>query len=91
MRFLICYDIADDRRRGRMAALLMDFGTRIQESVFVATLDEELRDRMIERTRRVMDELEDSVHVFAICAGCANRVLILGKGDLPTDQPFYIL
>ena len=42
MQYVICYDIADDGRRGRVASTLLDFGTRVEESVFVAQLDEEL-------------------------------------------------
>lgn len=45
MRFLVCYDIADDRRRDRMAKALLDYGARIQESVFLAELDDELAER----------------------------------------------
>ncbi|MBY0508405.1 MAG: CRISPR-associated endonuclease Cas2 [Bryobacteraceae bacterium] len=37
MRFVICYDITDDRRRARVSAALLDYGARLQESVFVAT------------------------------------------------------
>ena len=38
MQYVICYDISDDRRRSRIASLLLDFGTRVHESVFVAEL-----------------------------------------------------
>lgn len=34
-RTLIAYDIADDRRRTRIAALLSTYGDRVQYSVFV--------------------------------------------------------
>ena len=52
MQYVICYDIADDRRRNRVATALLDFGQRVQESVFVAHLDEELAARMKERVER---------------------------------------
>lgn len=91
MRFVICYDITDDRRRARAADVLLDFGARIQESVFLATLDEELRGRLLERLRKVVDEVEDTVHMFALCEGCMGRVMVIGKGEMPLDQPFYIV
>ena len=43
--FAICYDITDDRRRARVSTALLDYGARLQESVFVATLDDELLTR----------------------------------------------
>ena len=35
MRYLICYDIKDDKRRKKVADLLEEVAFRIQESVFV--------------------------------------------------------
>ena len=52
MQYVICYDIADDRRRDRVAKALLDYGPRVQESVFVANLDEELAAKMWERLGR---------------------------------------
>ena len=42
MQYVISYDLADDGRRNRLASALLDFGARVQESVFVANLDDEL-------------------------------------------------
>ena len=53
MRYLVCYDIADDRRRDRLAGALLDFGPRLQESVFLLDLDEELLVRLKERVTKV--------------------------------------
>lgn len=35
-RFLVAYDVPDDRRRSRLAKALSSYGDRIQYSVFVA-------------------------------------------------------
>ncbi|HET8546499.1 MAG TPA: CRISPR-associated endonuclease Cas2 [Bryobacteraceae bacterium] len=91
MRFVICYDVSDDARRERLASALLDFGPRIQESVFVATLDEELLERMLKRVRQVVDSSEDAVHVFAMCAACERRIEVIGRAAVPEDQPYYVL
>jgi CRISPR-associated protein Cas2 len=91
MRFVICYDIADDRRRERAATALLDFGPRIQESVFLATLDEALLERMTERLGKIVDEVEDKVHIFAMCSECVGKVRRMGKAEVPEDRPYYIL
>ncbi len=41
MKFVIAYDISNDKRRERVARVLLHFGERIQKSVFVAVLDQE--------------------------------------------------
>ena len=91
MRFVICYDIADDARRNRLATGLLDFGRRIQESVFMADLDDELSQRMEARIERLIDPLQDCVHIFEICADCEKRIKVMGRADLPKDEDFYIV
>ena len=91
MQYVICYDITDDRRRSRLSSLLLDFGTRVQESVFVAHLDDELFERMRERLVTAIDDEWDNVHVFALCGACETKGWTLGQGQLITDPPWYIV
>lgn len=91
MRYVVCYDIADDARRERVAKALLDYGRRIQESVFLATLDGELQDRMMARLEKLVDCARDSVHVFALCGACSGRVRTLGCAEMPADQEFYVV
>jgi CRISPR-associated protein Cas2 len=91
VRFVVCYDIADDRRRERVATALLDFGRRVQESVFVATLDEDLFGRMWERLSKLVEEMEDTVHIFPLCATCEGKVRRLGCAELPEDRSYYIV
>lgn len=74
-----------------MAAVLLDFGTRIQESVFVAHLDEELAGRMKERLAGTVDLSWDKVHVFELCAGCEKRTTVIGQGELVNDPAWHIV
>ena len=91
MQYVICYDIADDARRHRVATTLLDFGSRIEESVFVANLDEDLARRMMERLRRLVETDQDRVHVFQLCAECAHKTQALGTAELVEDREFYII
>jgi CRISPR-associated protein Cas2 len=91
MQYVICYDIGDDRRRSRVASLLLDFGTRVQESVFVAHLDQELAERMRERLREAVDMDWDKVHLFEICAACEGKTVVLGQGEVVRDPEWYVL
>ena len=91
MQYLICYDIADDGRRGRVASTLLDFGTRVEESVFVAQLDEELAVRMVERVTRAIDVDADRVHIFVLCGACGGKMKVLGTAEVVEDPDFYII
>lgn len=54
-RFLIAYDVADDRRRERIAEALSSHGDRIQYSVFII----DARPARIVRLRQKLESLAD--------------------------------
>ncbi len=91
MEYVVCYDISDDARRSRVSAALLDFGTRVQESVFVAHLDDELAERMRERLGRLVDVYQDKVHIFVLCAACDARTSVIGEGEIVRDPEWYII
>ena len=95
MRYLVCYDIAHDRRRDRLVTVLLNYAKRVQESVFVADFsgysEPELVARMQEEIRRVVAEAEDKVHIFPLCGACQDKVVVMGEGELPEERPYYII
>ncbi len=91
MQYIVCYDIADDARRSRLASALLDFGPRAQESVFIAHLDDQLYQRMMKRIEAVIRADQDRVHVFALCAACGARTKVFGTAEIVQDKEFYIL
>lgn len=91
MQYVVCYDISDDRRRSRVATLLLDFGARVQESVFLAHLDDDLLERMRNRLTEVVDPDWDKLHVFELCGNCEKKCWALGQGEIMEDPRWYII
>ena len=91
MQYVICYDIADDARRSKVSSALLDFGVRVQESVFTANLDDELARRMLERVGKLIDSHWDRVHVFHMCQACSPRTVVLGTAEIISDADFYVI
>ena len=91
MRYLVCYDITDDRRRQRVSELLLDFGSRVQESVFECIIDAPLADQMQKRLRKSIDVESDSVFIFPVCDACLARSFNLGLARQVSDPEFYIV
>ena len=52
-RYLVAYDISDDRRRSRVARRLQEFGDRVQYSVFVV----DVRPAKLVRLRTMLEDL----------------------------------
>lgn len=91
MLHLVCYDIADDRRRDVLSRGLLNFGVRIQESVFECLLDRKMLDRMMEWFGHLTIGNGDKIRVYRVCSDCVNQVVILGKGEVTRDPDFYVV
>ncbi len=91
MIYLVCYDISDDKARNRMSKRLLDFGARIQESVFECLLDEELYERMVKAMDKVPLDGLDKVRIYKVCANCVEAVKIYGPGEVTCDHDFYLV
>ena len=74
-RYLVAYDIRDDRRLRSIATCMEGYGTRVQYSVFVCDLSE--RERVLMRGD-VEKMSEDSVMVVDLGAADSSRFLFLG-------------
>jgi len=91
MFVLISYDIKKDKTRTRLAKKLLDFGPRVQKSVFEA----DINDKELEKLQQLLGAVElgkeDSVRLYRLCAECKNKVHIWGVGEVTTDKDFYIV
>ena len=85
---VIAYDISEDRRRARVAAVLQAYGDRVQRSVFVCTVEAETLREIRVRIGEIIDPETDSVYVFRQCAACWDAVGIHGQATV-TEEPLY--
>lgn len=91
MFYLVSYDIPDDKRRTKLAKTLKDFGDRVQYSVFECILDNRLLESMKKKITGLIDESEDSVRIYDLCAGCEKNIVIIGQGVVSKEEDVYIL
>jgi len=85
MRYVVAYDIEEDRVRTRIAAVLGGYGTRVQKSVFECNLEQDALDRL---TRALSEELSAApggdVRIYRLCADCYGASV--GLGDLEEGE-----
>ncbi len=85
-RWVVCYDVADDRRRRRVERALLGLGQRVQYSVFECLLTyPEARFQL----GAIADELEkdaDSLRAYPLCAWCAEEASVLGVPPRPDSR-----
>ena len=91
MLYLISYDVVDDSRRHKISQTLLDFGRRVQYSVFECELDTKGHAELFQRLETLIETKEDSCRWYRLCEGCRHAVQVLGKGDLFTEPGYRIV
>ncbi len=90
MFYIVSYDISDDKKRNKVAKTLLDFGTRVQYSVFECILDDKLLEKMTSKLGKVVSD-QDSIRIYALCARCEGVVKVFGSGKVTKDENVFIL
>lgn len=88
---VLAYDIADNHRRARVASIMADVSTRVQESVFEGFLDEATLERTCQRLNKVIDPSSDTVRIYRVCKTCYAQTRLLGQGQLKRDVPTMVI
>jgi len=89
--WLICYDIADPRRLGRVARYLEKHGIRLQYSVFVVKAAQADIDNISSHLAKIIDPRYDDIRFYPL-ANNSRGVFIgdqaVAPDFLPHDQLF---
>ena len=84
---VIAYDIAESRRRAKVARLLQDHGgARIQYSVFELDLHPDRLHALQLRLAALIRPARDRLHFYPVCATCFAKARSIGpayEGNLP--------
>lgn len=86
LTILVAYDITQDSRRARLAALLQAWGDRIQYSLFLCTIGDDQVEPLTEEIANVIDVETDSVFVIRQCKSCWDSLRNLGQGEPPRQE-----
>ena len=92
--YLVCYDVANDKRLRQMAKTLRGYGDRVQYSVFRCTLGDRERVELQGRCEDVMKPSEDRVLIVSLGpeGGRGGKALTaLGKAMPEVEQLAYIV
>jgi len=91
MFVVVSYDVPDDRRRTRVHALLKNFGTRVQFSVFECELEQNRLAELRTRLGKLVLPDQDSVRCYRLCKDCLQQTVIFGTRPLTTEPDYWII
>lgn len=89
--YILAYDIANDRRRVKIAKLMESQAERVQGSVFEAYLTPAELEKIIRRAAKFMNEKEDSLRVYFLCESCRSKVRLTGQSRLTPPPGLTII
>ena len=88
--WVVSYDITDDKRRNKLAKLLLSYGERVQYSVFECRLKD--ISELAGKVSRLIDQEQDSVRIYRICDICREKIKLQGQApDYSADEHFLII
>jgi CRISPR-associated protein Cas2 len=82
-RYVICYDILNDKRRKKLTICLQNYGNRIQASVFEALLNTQMLQKLATEIKKIICIAEDSVYMYPIRRGSEEFIQRIGTINYP--------
>lgn len=77
--WVVCYDVADDRRRRRLAQWLLGQGDRVLESVFECVWRAEQLPAVREQLQSLILAKEDALSLTPVCLACRAEAVADGR------------
>lgn len=83
MHCLLIYDIPDDKKRGKVAEICLDYGLdRVQYSAFLGQLNKTYQDELITKIARTLGKADANVQLFVFDAENWARRKTIAQGDI---------
>lgn len=84
MLILVSYDVSTETREGRrrlrrVAKVCLDYGQRVQKSVFECKVDPAQLELLKSELLGIIDEAEDSLRIYRIIEPLEKNVMEFGK------------
>ncbi|MCQ2377815.1 MAG: CRISPR-associated endonuclease Cas2 [Victivallaceae bacterium] len=81
MLYILAYDVRDDKRLKKISNLCLDYGVRLQYSVFAFDLDADGVENLLQEISRAIDPAGDRIILVPVCNSCRKSVRALGCAD----------
>ena len=89
MLHFVAYDIRDSRRLKKIARLCLDYGVRMQYSIFEFDLDPGLTADFVQEMEAIIDPSLDRVMIVPVCGACRRHIRLLGQAEAYESPRWY--
>jgi CRISPR-associated protein Cas2 len=91
MKYIVSFDIVNDRIRTRVVKILSEYTYRVQKSVFEGLMSKDSLKEMKTKIENIIDKKKDSVRIYPLCGKCEPEVQIIGIGTKIEKVDYIIL
>ena len=91
MRYVVAYDIADDRRRGKVADILLGWGDRVQFSVFELDLRAADLEQVLGAVEPLIRPPADRLRIWRLCGNCQRATHAIGGADIGERDVCWVI
>ena len=91
MKWIVSFDISDDRRRRSVVKTLLSMGYRVQKSVFEADTDTASIKEVAEKMKQLIDGSTDSVRIYPNCRDDVGKTMLIGNSVIIEKMDYLIL
>jgi len=87
MKYVVTYDISNDKRRTKLSDLLGSYGERVNYSVFEIELNEAKRETLLHeiKLRKLINKKYDSLRFYHLCENCVPKSFDVGNREDPFE------
>lgn len=91
MRYVVGYDVSDDARRGRVAAVLEGWGDRVQYSIFEVDVGGRELALLIDALEPLLRPPADRLRVWRLCGACQRATHAIGGSPVADRDVAWIV
>ena len=87
MKYIVTYDISNDKRRTKLSDILEGYGVRVNYSVFEIELSEAKREKLLYEIelKKLINKKYDSLRFYHLCENCVPKSFDVANREDPFE------
>ncbi|WP_141050067.1 CRISPR-associated endonuclease Cas2 [Aliarcobacter cryaerophilus] len=91
MKYLITYDIENNKRRKKVSDELEAYGYRVNFSVFECELNKTKMKNLVKKLEELIDKKKDSLRFYHLCENCVPKSFELCNREETFEKREYFI
>ncbi|MCF0217410.1 MAG: CRISPR-associated endonuclease Cas2 [Fibrobacteraceae bacterium] len=91
MKYVIAFDISNNRRRNAVAKACLAVGFRVQRSVFECNLLADAYTELVGKIEAIVNAEKDTVRLYPLDKTCDESMEIIGRGKRIESAGFKVI